>query len=311
MKLVRPLDDASVPWLGMILGIPVLGFFFWGNNQSLVQRALAAKNIDEGRKGVLLVGLLTLITLFVIIIPGVMAQNFFPNLEKPDMVYPSLVIKMLPVGLVGFLIAALIAALTSTLSGLLNSVSTLFTMDFYCSFNKNVTSKQQVFVGRIVSGITLVIAVLWAPQIGIRFSSLLKYYQEMLSMMAPPIVAVFLLGVFWKRINSTGAIAGLIGGALMGLLNLLFKLKYGVSVFGEIHFLLTVPLYLIFSMILMVVVSYATRVPDYVAIKPYIWSLNEFKKETEMLKTLPFYKNYRTLSYILLGLCFVVLVFFW
>ena len=81
MKLVRPLDDPSVPWLGMILGIPILGFFFWGNNQQLVQRALTAKSIDEGRKGVLLVGLLTLITLFIIIIPGVMAQKFFPGLS--------------------------------------------------------------------------------------------------------------------------------------------------------------------------------------------------------------------------------------
>lgn len=311
MKLVRPLNDPSVPWLGMIVGIPVLGFFFWGNNQSLVQRALAAKNVDEGRKGVLLVGLLTLITLFVIIIPGVMARNFFPNLEKPDMVYPSLIIKMLPVGLVGFLIAALIAALTSTISGLLNSVATLFTMDFYCAFKKNTTSKQQVVVGRIVAALTLIIAVLWAPQIGNRFGSLLKYYQEMLSMMAPPIVAAFLLGVFWKRVNSTGAITGLIAGALLGLVNLLFKLNQGVSLFGDIHFLLTVPIYLIFSMIIMIVISYVTSAPDYSAIKPYIWSREDFSKESESLRALPFYKNYRILSYILLGLCLLVLILFW
>lgn len=166
MKLVRPLDDSSVPWLGMILGIPILGFFFWGNNQQLVQRALTAKSIDEGRKGVLLVGLLTLITLFIIIIPGVMAQKFFPGLEKPDMVYPSLVIEMMPVGMVGFLLAALVAALTSSISGLLNSVATLFTMDFYLKMKKNVSSKEQVFVGRIVSAVVLIIAVAWAPQIG-------------------------------------------------------------------------------------------------------------------------------------------------
>jgi solute:Na+ symporter, SSS family len=311
MKLVRPMNDPSVPWLGMIVGIPVLGFFFWGNNQSLVQRALAAKSIDEGRKGVLLVGLLTLLTLFVIIIPGVMAKNFFPALEKPDMVYPSLVIKMLPVGLVGLLLAALIAALTSTLSGLLNSVATLFTMDFYTHNRKDVSQKQMVKVGRIVSAIALVIAVWWAPQIGTRFSSLLKYYQEMLSMMAPPIVAAFILGVFWKRANSKGNFAGLMAGAALGLGNLIVKTSTGNSIFGDMHFLLTVPIYLIFSMIVMIIVSFLTEKPDYEKIKPYIWTKEEFRKETQELKGLPFYKNYRSLSYILLGLCALVLVIFW
>ncbi|MGE0078015.1 MAG: sodium:solute symporter [Bacteroidales bacterium] len=311
MKLVRPINDTSVPWLGMIVGIPVLGFFFWGNNQSLVQRALAAKNIDEGRKGVLLVGLLTLITLFIIIIPGVMARYFFPGLEKPDMVYPSLVIKMLPVGLVGFLVAALIAALTSSLSGLLNSVATLFTMDFYKSFNKDASSKQMVMIGRIVSGIALLIAIWWAPQIGTRFNSLLKYYQEMLSMMAPPVVAAFILGVFWKRTNKQGAFAGLMGGAILGLCNLLFKTHFGVSIFGNIHFLLTVPIYLAVSMLIMVIVSYLTQKPDYNAIQPYVWTKEQYMEESIELKALPWYKNYRTLSYILLGLCMLVLIFFW
>lgn len=311
MKLVRPMNDPSVPWLGMIVGIPVLGFFFWGNNQSLVQRALSAKSIDEGRKGVLLVGLLTLMTLFVIIIPGVMAKNFFPALEKPDMVYPSLVIKMLPVGLVGLLLAALLAALTSTLSGLLNSVATLFTMDFYAHNRKDISSKQMVRVGRIASAVALVIAIWWAPQIGTRFSSLLKYYQEMLSMMAPPIVAAFILGVFWKRANSKGNFAGLMAGAALGLCNLIVKTRTGVSIFGDMHFLLTVPIYLSFSMAVMVIVSLLTEKPDYEKIKPYIWTRTEFRKETKELKGVPFYKNYRSLSYILLGLCAMVLVLFW
>lgn len=310
MKLVRPLDDPSVPWLGMLLGIPVLGFFFWGNNQQLVQRALTAKNIDEGRKGVLLVGLLTLITLFIIIIPGVMAQKFFPGLEKPDMVYPSLVIKMMPVGLVGFLLAALVAALTSSISGLLNSVATLFTMDFYMKSKKNVSSKEQVLVGRIVSAVVLVIAVLWAPQIGAKFGSLLKYYQEMLSMMAPPVVSVFILGIFWKRANSQGAFWGLIGGAFLGIANLAFKIHYGHSLFGDIHFLITVPIYLVWSMLVMVVVSYLTPAPDYKTIQPYIWTKKDFDAETITLRQLPFYKNYRKLSYMLIALCLLVLVVF-
>ncbi len=310
MKLVRPLDDPSVPWLGMLLGIPVLGFFFWGNNQQLVQRALTAKNIDEGRKGVLLVGLLTLLTLFIIIIPGVMARAFFPDLAKPDMVYPSIVIEMMPVGIVGFLIAALVAALTSSVSGLLNSVATLFTMDFYMKRKPNASSREQIWIGRLVSFIVLVIAVLWAPQIGNRFGSLLKYYNEMLSMLAPPVVSVFILGVFWKRTTSDGAFWGLIGGAFLGIANLVCKLVGGFSLFGEMHFLLTVPIYLLWSMLVTMVVSLATRKPDYAAIQPYIWSRKDFDAETVELKKLPFYKNYRILSYGLLALCLLVLIVF-
>jgi SSS family solute:Na+ symporter len=151
MKLVRPSDDPSVPWLGMILGIPILGLFFWGNNQQLVQRVLTAKSIDEGRKGVLLVGFLTVLTLFLIIIPGVMSIKMFPGLPKPDMVYPNLIMELLPNVLIGFMMAAMVAALTSSLSGLLNSVATLFTMDFYAKFAPESSSKKKVRVGKMAS----------------------------------------------------------------------------------------------------------------------------------------------------------------
>ena len=310
-KLVRPNNDTSVPWLGMVLGIPVLGFFFWGNNQQLVQRVLTAKSVDEGRKGVIFVGFLTLITLFIIIIPGTMAQSLFPNLAKPDMVYPTLIIELLPVGLVGFLIAALVAALTSSLSGLLNSVATLFTIDFYDKIWPETSSKKQVTVGRIVSMVVLVIAVLWAPQIGNKFGSLLKYYQEMLSIVAPPIVTAFFLGVFWKRANAKGIFIGLLLGVALGIFNLVYKVNTGVSIFGDIHFLLTVPFYVVWSVIVMVSASLLTEEPDYKKIAPYIWSKAEFDAETKALKKVAWKDNYRIWSYALLGACAVVLVVFW
>lgn len=310
MHLVRPLNDASVPWLGMIVGIPILGFFFWGNNQQLMQRVLTAKNVTEGRKGVLLTAFLTLLTLFIIIIPGVMAHKFFPSLPNPDLVYPSLVIKMMPVGLVGFMLAALVAALTSSLSGLLNSVATLVTMDFYAKAHKDATSKDNIRVARITSMIVLVIAVLWAPLIGTKFHSLLKYYQEMLTMLAPPVVAVFLLGIFWKRATKQGAFWGLIGGAALGIANLVSKLAFGVSIWGDMHFLLTVPFYLLWSMLIMVVVSLLTPKPDYSAIAPYLWSKADFDNDTVALKSVKLKDNYRFLSYVIMALCLITLIVF-
>ena len=311
MKLVRPNNDSSVPWLGMIVGIPILGMFFWGNNQQLVQRVLTAKSVDEGRKGVLLVGFLTILTLFLIIIPGVMAIKLFPDLPKPDMVYPNLILELLPNVFIGFMIAAMVAALTSSLSGLLNSVATLFTMDFYSKIKPESSSKEKVRVGKMASITVLIIAVMWAPQIGKQFGTLLKYYQEMLSMMAPPIVAAFILGIFWKRTNATGAFSGLIAGILLGIANIVFTVNNGHSIFGEIHFLLTVPYYFVWSMLVMVVVSLATKKPPIEKIESLTFSIDEFNRETINLKQQSIYKSYRFWSYLLIAFCIIILIAFW
>lgn len=311
MKLVRSNDDTSVPWLGMIVGIPVLGMFFWGNNQQLVQRVLTAKSIDEGRKGVLLVGFLTMLTLFLIIIPGVMAIKMFPNLPKADMVYPNLIMELLPNVLIGFMIAAMVAALTSSLSGLLNSVATLFTMDFYDKFVPNSTSAKKVMVGKMASVIVLVIAVLWAPQIGKQFGTLLKYYQELLSIVAPPIVAAFMLGIFWKRTNASGAFVGLIAGILFGITNIVVKIQTGTSIFGNMHFLLTVPFYLVWSMVVMIMVSLLTEKPPLEKTDQLTFTMKEFNEETLKLKEQPLWHSYRFWSYLLIGFSLVILALFW
>jgi len=311
MKLVRPMDDSSVPWLGGLLGIPILGLFFWGNNQQLVQRVLTAKSIDEGRKGVMLVGFLTVLTLFVIILPGIMAIKLFPGLPKPDMVYPNLIMELLPNVLIGFMMAAMVAALTSSLSGLLNSVATLFTMDFYNKMVPNSSSKKKVRVGKMASVTVLLIAVFWAPQIGKQFGTLLKYYQEMLSIMAPPIVAAFILGIFWKRTNAAGAFSGLVAGVALGVANMVYSVNVGNSIFGDIHFLLTVPYYFLWSLIVMVVVSLATKKPPLNKIEGLTFSLNEYKEETLSLKKIPVYKSYRFWSYLLLLFCLLTLIMYW
>jgi len=311
MKLVRANDDSSVPWLGMIVGIPILGLFFWGNNQQLVQRVLTAKSIDEGRKGVLLVGFLTILTLFLIIIPGVMAIKLFPGLPKPDMVYPHLIMQLLPNVLIGFMIAAMVAALTSSLSGLLNSVATLVTMDFYDKISPNSSSSKKVKVGKMASLVVLIIAVMWAPQIGKQFGTLLKYYQEMLSIMAPPIVAAFILGIFWKRTNAIGAFVGLIAGILLGIVNIIYTVNIGHSIFGNIHFLLTIPFYFVWSILVMIVVSLATKKPPLEKIENLTFSFVEFKNETLSLKGQSLYKSYRFWSYLLLGFSVLILILFW
>ena len=151
VKLIRPLTDSATPWLGLIVGMPVLGIYFWANNQTLVQRVLSARSVGEGRKGVLFAGFLTMMTLFIIAIPGVIARDLFPGLERPDMVYPTMIMRLAPVGVMGILIAALLSALTSALSAIMNSASTLFTMDFYAKYDKHASSARLVVVGKIAA----------------------------------------------------------------------------------------------------------------------------------------------------------------
>lgn len=305
MKLIRPLTDTSTPWLGLIVGMPILGIYFWANNQTLVQRVLSAKNVNEGRKGVMLAGFLTLTTLVIFNMPGVMARNFFPDIENPDMVYPTMVAKMLPTGLLGLMLSAMLAALTSTLSAILNSTSTLFTMDFYSKFDKKADQKKLVKVGKITSLAIIVIATLWAPQIE-KFGSLLKYYQEMLSYISPPIVATFIMGIFFRRINAKGAFSGLMSGLVMAVVLLVWR----HDIFGDMHFLFIVPILFTFSVIVIAAVSLATEAPDASKLKDTVFTIDDFRQETAGLKQVKWWQNYRYMSLGLVALSGLLLVIF-
>ena len=305
VKLIRPLSDPATPWLGLIVGMPVSGIYFWANNQTLVQRVLSARSVDEGRKGVMFTGFLTLITLFIIVFPGVIARNLFPGIERPDMIYPTLVLKLLPTGLLGIMLSALLAALTSTLSAILNSTSTLFTMDFYAQARPKTDSRKLVWIGKITSLVIIVIAALWAPNIG-KFGSLLKYYQEMLSYIAPPVVAAFLLGIFSKRVNGNGAFIGLLAGLGMAVVMLLWRHQ----IFGDMHFLLIIPFLLAFSMLVIYLASLAFPRPDAEKLQDTTFSFKAFREEGVALRQGPLYRNYRFWGGCLLVGCAAILVLF-
>ncbi|WP_282056283.1 sodium:solute symporter [Maribacter luteus] len=326
LKLTRSMNDPTVPWLGMWVGIPILGFYFWANNQVMVQRVLSAKSIDHGRKGVLFVGFLYLFTLFIFILPGLIGRGIdlfgVENLPtelidgstlksqygiNTDEVYPRLIVKLLPVGLIGLILAAMISALTSTLSATLSSVSTLFTMDFYSRIDKNADSKEQVRVGRIASLVVLVFAVIWAPFIA-SFDSLVSYYQEVVSYLAPPIVGTFFLGLFWRRSNGNGALWGLISGILVAIA--LMVSKYVLDITIPYHFLLIAPVVMLFSMLVNIVVSFMTEEPDAEKVAQNTWTVKIWKEETEELKGVPWFKNYRVLSLLLVVACFTMYLIF-
>ncbi|MDR0938226.1 MAG: sodium/solute symporter [Mediterranea sp.] len=304
-KLIRPMDDPATPWLGLIVGMPILGIYFWANNQTMVQRVLSARTVDEGRKGVMLNGFLTMLTLFIIAIPGLMARGLFPGLERPDMVYPTMVIRLMPVGLLAIILAALLSALTSALSAILNSTSTLFTMDFYASLNPKADSRRLVRVGKLASLAIIVVAALWAPQIG-KFGSLLKYYQEMLSYISPPIVAAFLLGIFSKRANGTGAFVGLMSGLGVAVLMLFFR----QHLFGDLHFLLVVPFLLAVSLVVTYVASLLTPAPAAMKLADTTFRAADLAAEWQELRRAAWYKSYLGWAILLLALSALLWVVF-
>jgi SSS family solute:Na+ symporter len=221
-SLFLPLSDPNLPWLGVLVGVPVLGFYFWCTNQFIVQRVLGARSLADARAGALFAGLLKLPVLFLMVMPGLMAVMILPPLENPDQVFPALVSELLPAGLSGLILAALVAALMSSVDSTLNSASALLTLDFIKPLRPGLKPRQVAWIGRAAILLFMLLAAAIAPLIG-HFQGLFHYLQTALSYLVPPVAVVFLFGAFWKRPDGVSALITLIGGhALSALLFVLW-----------------------------------------------------------------------------------------
>ncbi|MDT8436008.1 MAG: sodium:solute symporter [Gemmatimonadota bacterium] len=309
LSLVRPMDDPAVPWLGLITGVPLLGFYFWGTNQFMVQRTLAAKNVHHARWGALLAAALKLPVIFLMVLPGTMARVLYPDLPNPDMVYPTMMFDMLPVGLRGLILTGLVAALMSSIDSTLNSASTLVTMDFVRKWKPQLDQRQLMRVGRVATAVFMVLAALWAPQI-VHFGSLFKYLQSVLAYISPPIVAVFLLGVFWRRTTANGAFFALITGLVVSVTLFVANIT-GAAWMPDIHFLLVAPILFVFSLVAAVGVSLAGAPPAAEKVADTTWTPAFFRRESEELREMAWWKNYRIQSVALLAATAVVVLMFW
>jgi SSS family solute:Na+ symporter len=273
----------------------------------MVQRVLSAKSVNHGRWGSLFAASLKLPVLFIMVLPGTMAILLYPDLPNPDMVYPTLMFDLLPAGLLGVVIAGFIAALMSQIDSTLNSASTLVTMDFIHEMKPDLTSHQLMKVGRIVTFVFMILAAAWAPQIE-EFGSLFKYLQRVLSYAVPPVVAMFLVGAFWKKANEKGAFAALVGGILLGFL---FFLSNEFLGWTNVHFLYIAPVLFVFCVIILVVVSLMTTSDHPEKAEDYTWTRDFYNAETKELKAMPIYQNYRFLSIVLLVLTMIIVIKFW
>ncbi|MBK7939730.1 MAG: sodium/solute symporter [Lewinellaceae bacterium] len=318
MHLVQPSGHPDMPWQGLLFGVPLLGFYFWCNNQFIVQRALSARNANEARKGALFAALLKIPILFLLVFPGLAAVKLYPNLQEmyagqlknfADGAYPTLVFQLLPAGLIGLVVAGFLAAMASAVSATLNSASTLVTMDFVQKLRPDLDSKGLVRAGQISTVAFMLITVAWAPQIA-NFESLMNYMQGVLALISPPVVAIFLLGLFWKRANADGAFAALMTGLVIALFTVFSQVFDWMPAWNAVHFLVKAPLLLLVCSIVQIAVSLATAPPPAIKTSGLTWNNAVYEEDSAALRGLPWYQNYRVLAVILLVATFAVVIYY-
>lgn len=197
----------ELPGLGVLLGgMWMAHFFYWGCNQYITQRALAAKNIQEAQRGLLFGGYLKILTPLIVVIPGIAAYALHADIAKPDEAYPWLLSTFVPTGLKGLAFAALIAAIVSSLSSMVNSTATIFSMDIYKQIiKKDASESQLVLTGRVASIIALIIAIVIAPSLS-SLEQAFQFIQEFTGFISPGIFAIFIFGLFWKKATANSAI---------------------------------------------------------------------------------------------------------
>ncbi|HXV63765.1 MAG TPA: sodium:solute symporter [Vicinamibacteria bacterium] len=271
LNMFLPADHPDFPWTGMILAPPIVGLWYWCTDQYIVQRVLAAPNERQARRGTIFAAYLKLAPFFIFLLTGViafaLARSGELELVEADQAFPAMVAAILPSGVRGLVAGGLLAALMSSLAAVFNSSSTLFTMDIYKKLHPDASERTLVVVGKLATTVLVVTGIAWIPLLRNISGELYHYLQSVQAYIAPPIAAVFFLGLFSKRINSQGALACLIGGFVVGMGRLVAELnKDALSgwlfTFADVNFLHFCVFLFLFCAFLLIATSLVTRPPS-------------------------------------------------
>jgi SSS family solute:Na+ symporter len=266
----KPMHHKDFPWTGIVFGAPILGIWYWCTDQHIVQRVLAARNIQEARRGTIFAGYLKILPVFIFVLPGIIAAALYQDVRsgQADSAYPILVTRLLPIGFKGLVLAGMLAALMSSLASAFNSVSTLLTWDVYRKWRPGATEARLVFVGRVTTVILVIVGLAWIPAMKYVSPQLYIYLQSVQAYIAPPIAACFLLGILFPRLNGRGALAALWTGFVLGFARLLLELgKSHLSLgslpywYADINFLHFAALLFALCSAILIVVSMLTAPP--------------------------------------------------
>ena len=233
IHLVRPASDPEFPWTGVLFGSAIIGFWYWCTDQFIVQRVLSGRNQQQARRGAILAGYFKLLPVFIFLVPGMVAyalnQKGLLAVESSDSAFAAMVAQLLPAGVTGVVVCGLLAALMSSLASLFNSSSMLFVEDFYKKMRPDRDEKHYLTVGRIATAAVVVLGVVWIPVMLGLGKVLYEYLQGVQGLLAPAIASVFLLGVFWKKMNAKAALWGMITGFSIGMFRLVLNVVYGTK----------------------------------------------------------------------------------
>ena len=258
LSMWKPMSDPSFPWTGIAFGAPILGMWYWCTDQFIVQRVLSAPDKEQARQGALFASMLKLSPLFLFVLPGVIAyclvQSDKLNLDltrHADQALPTLVHRLLPVGLRGLVVAGLLAAIMSSLSSVYNSCSSLVTWDIYKKLKPTASERELVLVGQLATAVMVGFGLAWIPLMKGVSPQIYNYLQSVQAYIAPPITAVFFLGLLWKRINGHGAIVSLVVGFVLGMGRLVLELNKARLPEGSLLFWLADINFLHFAILLL------------------------------------------------------------
>ncbi len=295
-NLIRDNRDPQYPWLGALIGSAVIGFWYWCTDQFIVQRVLSGKNEKESRRGTIFGAYLKLLPVFLFLIPGMIAfalhqtqGDFLPMLANgnpnSDAAFPTLVAKLLPAGVKGLIVCGILAALMSSLASLFNSSAALFTIDFYQRFRPKTDPKKLVRIGQAATVVIVALGILWIPVMRSVGDVLYLYLQDVQSVLAPGIAAVFLMGICWKRATAQGGMWGLIAGLAIRITRLCAKIYYSNAdvipggdtsnifqyLFYDVNWLFFCGWMLVFCLLVVFVVSLFTKAPEPEKIKGLVF----------------------------------------
>jgi len=265
--IVKPASDATYPWPGTIFGSLILGIWYWCTDQVIVQKTLSARSVSEARKGAFFCAALKILPVFILVLPGLIAKVLYPAEVTGDNAYPMLVLRLMPPGLKGLMVAALLAALMSSLSSVFNSCSTLITMDIFKKYRPNASEKELVNFGRWSTVAIVVISVVWIPFIRSLNDQVFQYLQSVQAYIGAPITATFLTGILWRGATPRAAFTTLVVGGILGasrftmdVLHNAFKMDLGpLNAVVEFSFLNFSILVFLLCIALMVFVSKASE----------------------------------------------------
>uniref|UniRef100_A0A2I3MZ24 Sodium/mannose cotransporter SLC5A10 n=1 Tax=Papio anubis TaxID=9555 RepID=A0A2I3MZ24_PAPAN len=299
MHMFRDPHTGDLPWTGMTFGLTIMATWYWCTDQVIVQRSLSARDLNHAKAGSILASYLKMLPMGLIIMPGMISRALFPDdvgcvvpseclracgaeVGCSNIAYPKLVMELMPIGLRGLMIAVMLAALMSSLTSIFNSSSTLFTMDIWRRLRPRSGERELLLVGRLVIVALIGVSVAWIPVLqGSNSGQLFIYMQSVTSSLAPPVTAVFVLGIFWRRANEQGAFWGLIAGLVVGATRLVLEFLHPAppcgepdtrpAILGSIHYLHFAVALFVLSGAVVVAGSLLTPPPQGVQIENLTW----------------------------------------